>query len=280
MKTDDRAIRVRVLRRRRGLVPLDVEQLWRYRDLLIQLAWRSIVVRYKQSLFGLLWALINPLVNMAVFTLVFGRVARLPSQGAPYEVLILAALVPWQYASGVFTRGTASLVGAGNIIQKVYFPRLILPLSTVVAELVDFTIAFLLLLVVMPLYGVSYGPLLLLTPLFFLLAALAGLAPALWLGTLNVKYRDVGQVAPVLVRIGMFVTPVMYDAAIVPERWRLLYRLNPMVGVVDGFRWCVLGPAFEPHWPSLAASAGLALIAFVGGLYYLRYYEKSFADVV
>lgn len=280
MKDNAGTMRVRVLRRRRGLVPLDVPQLWRYRDLLVQLAWRSIVVRYKQSLFGLLWALINPLVNMAVFTLVFGRVARLPSQGAPYAVLILAALVPWQYASGVFTRGTAALVGAGNIIQKVYFPRLILPLSAVLAELVDFAIAFLLLLVIMPLYGVPYGPRLLLAPLFFLLAAVAGLAPALWLGTLNVKYRDVGQVAPVLVRIGMFVTPVMYDAAIVPEQWRLLYRLNPMVGVVDGFRWCVLGPAFEPHWPTLAAGAILSAVVFVGGLYCLRYFEKTFADVV
>ncbi len=270
----------RILRPRGGLVPLDLAGLWRFRDLLGLLAWRNIVVRYKQSLVGPLWALVNPVLNMVVFTLIFSRVGKLPSGGAPYAVMIFAALLPWNCAAGIFTRGSASLAGAGALIQKVYFPRIILPLSSVLTELVDFALAFTVLVVLLLGYGLPLRPQLVLLPAFLLLGLIAALGPALWLGTLNVKYRDVSQIAPVLARLGMFVTPVFYDAALVPERWRLLYGLNPMVGVIEGFRWCVLGGSFAPHWPSFAIGGTLAVALFVGGLYFLRYYEKSFADVV
>lgn len=263
----------------RGWQAIDLREIWRYRELLYFLAWRDVKVRYKQTVIGALWAVLQPFLTMVVFSVIFGRLLGLETEGAPYPVFTYAALLPWTFFSGALTRSGVSLVSDANLISKVYFPRLILPFASVLSMLVDFAIAFVILIGMMFYYGITPGPAVLILPLFLLLAFLTALGVGLWLSALNVKYRDITYVIPFMVQFWLFLTPVAYPITLIPERWQPLYSLNPMVGVVEGFRWVLFG---EQHlsWLPLIISTGAILAVFVGGLFYFRRMENEFADVV
>ena len=263
----------------RGWLGLNLGDLWAYRELLYFLTWRDIKVRYKQTVLGAAWAIIQPLVTMVIFSIVFGRLARLPSDGLPYPIFTYAALLPWTFFAGAVTRAGSSVVGSAGLISKVYFPRLVVPLSAVVSGVVDFAIAFVILLGMMAYYGAKPTLAVLALPLFLLLALATALGVALWLSALNVRYRDVGYVIPFLVQIWLFASPVAYSSSLVPERWRPLYGLNPMAGVVEGFRWALLGTAWKPGL-LIAVSVGVVLIVLLSGALYFRRMEDTFADVV
>jgi lipopolysaccharide transport system permease protein len=263
----------------RGWVPLHLAELWAYRELLYFLVWRDIKVRYKQTALGAAWAVIQPFFTMVVFSVFFGRRAGLPSEGLPYPVFTYCALVPWTYFATALTQSSNSLVDHARLITKVYFPRLLVPAAAVVAGLLDLAIAFVVLVAMLLYYGVTPGPAVLLLPCFALLATLTALAVGLWLSALNVQYRDVRYTIPFLVQFWLFVTPVAYSSTLVPERWRTLYALNPMTGVVEGFRWALLGRREAPGL-MLAASVVSVLVLLAGGLLYFRRMEQRFADVV
>jgi lipopolysaccharide transport system permease protein len=269
-----------IIRPKHGLVAIDFKELWRYRELFGFLAWRDILVRYKQTAIGVAWAVIQPILTMVVFTVIFGRLAKLPSSGAPYPVMIFAALLPWQFFANALSQSSGSLIGSANIISKVYFPRLIIPVSSTISGVVDFLISFTILIGLIIWYGVSLRFHLLLLPLFFFVGFFAALAVGLWLSALNVKYRDVRYVVPFLVQVGLFVSPVGFISGIVPGKWRFWYTLNPMVGVIDGFRWAILGPNFEPYWPGFWASLAILSLILLCGAYYFRFTEKTFADII
>jgi len=254
-------------------------ELWEYRELLYFLTWRDIKVRYKQTVLGAAWAVIQPLFMMLVFSLFFGKLAGVPSDGIPYPVFSLCGLLPWQLFSYSLTQAGNSLVGSQNLITKVYFPRLVVPISAVLGSVVDFAIAFVLLLGMMFYYGIVPGWQMLALPALVLLAVLAALGVGLWLSALNVQYRDVRYTISFLVQFWMFATPVAYPSSIVPEKWRVLYGLNPMVGVVDGFRWALLGKPESPGAP-LLISVIVVFALLAGGLYYFRRMEQQFADIV
>jgi lipopolysaccharide transport system permease protein len=256
----------RIIRPKKGLVAIDFGELWRYRELFLFLAWRDILVRYKQTAIGILWAVIQPFMIMIVFTVIFGGLAKFPSKGVPYAVMTFAAVLPWQFAAGM--------------ISKIYFPRLIVPGSATLSGVVDFAISLLMLFGLMVWYHVEFRLHLLLLPLFFMLGFATAFGASLWLSALNVKYRDVKYVVPFIVRMGMYISPVGFMSSIVPEKWQFLYSLNPMVGVIDGFRWCVLGAKFEPYWPGFWISMAVVAIILVSGAYYFRFTEKTFADVI
>lgn len=277
---DTPAITERIIKPKHGLVAVDFNELWRYRELFGFLAWRDILVRYKQTAIGILWAVIQPVLTMIVFTVIFGRVAKLPSAGAPYAVMIFAALLPWQFFANAMSFSSQSLVGSANMIQKVYFPRLIIPASSTISGALDFAISFVILLVLMLWYGVTFRVHLLLLPLFFMIGFFAAFGVGLWLSALNVKYRDVKYVVPFMVRMGLYVSPVGFMSSVVPEKYRFWYSLNPMVGVIDGFRWAILGPDFEPYWPGFWASTAVVLVVLVTGAYFFRFTEKTFADLI
>jgi homopolymeric O-antigen transport system permease protein len=262
-----------------SFMPLDLRELWAFRDLLAILTWRDVSVRYKQSLIGVGWVVLQPLATVVLFTVIFGWFARLPSEGAPYPVFTFCALLPWNYFARALTDSSTSLVGSTHLLTKVYFPRLILPLSRVLAGLVDFAVGFVALLALMLWYGIrpSWG--ILLIPVFLILAMCAALAIGLWLTALNVRYRDIGFVMPFLVQFWMFATPVAYSSSIVPETWRWLFALNPMVGVVEGFRWALLGKA-PPNMGSMIGSLAMVVIVLLGGLYYFRRTEQTVADLI
>ena len=253
--------------------------LWEYRELLYFLVWRDVKVRYKQTALGILWAVLQPFMTMVVFTIFFGNLGQFPSDGVPYPIFAYTALLPWQLFACSLAASGNSLVGNQQLITKVYFPRLIVPLSAVLVGLVDFSLSFVILLGMMLYYGVSPTGAVLLLPFFVLLAVATALALGLWLATLNVQYRDVQYAIPFLTQFWLFITPIAYPSSLVPEQWRTLYSLNPMVGVVDGFRWALLGQTAKPD-----AAIGLSIlvtgILLVGGLYYFRRMEKTFADVV
>ena len=270
----------RVLRHKPGLAALDLGELWRYRELFLFLSWRDILVRYKQTYLGIAWALLQPFLTMVVFTVLFGRLAKFPSNGAPYAVMTFAALLPWQFFANALSESSNSLVASSSMISKVYFPRLIIPASSVLSGIVDFAISLIILAVLMIWYGMHLNIRLLMLPIFFLVAASFAFAGGLWLGALNVKYRDVKYVVPFFTRMGLYVCPVGFLSTIVPERWRFLYSLNPMVGVIDGFRWCILGDGFAPNWPGFWVSLVFVAVLLVGGLFYFRSTEKRFADVI
>jgi lipopolysaccharide transport system permease protein len=271
----------RIIRPRNGLAAMDLAELWRYRELFWQLAWRNVLIRYKQTLLGIAWAILQPLLTVLVFSFVFGRLAKLPSDGVPYAVLTFAALLPWQYFSNAMSESSNSLIASQNMITKVYFPRLIIPGSAVLSGAIDFLISLVLLVLMMFYYQVSFSHKLLLLPFFFLFTTMAALAVGLWLSALNVKYRDVKHVVPFLTRLGLYATPVGFSLSIVPEKWLMwFYTLNPMVGAVEGFRWCILGDQFEPHWPGMAASTAVCVVMLISGAYYFRTTEKTFADVI
>ncbi len=270
---------VLVIRPTSGFVPLDLHEIWNYRELLYFLTWRDIKVRYKQTVLGIAWAVIQPLLMMIVFTLFFGRLAKIPSDGMPYPLFAFAALLPWQMFSRALTDASTSLVVNERLITKVYFPRLLVPASAVLATLVDFGIAFVLLLGMMVFYGVVPNQALVTLPLFILLALITALGVGFWLSALDAQYRDVRYTLPFLTQFWLFATPVVYPSSLVPEPWRLLYGLNPMVGVVEGFRWALLGREMPPD-AMLAVSVIVSLVIFVGGLYYFSRMEKNLADVV
>jgi len=256
-----------------------LRELWDYRELLYFLTWRDIKVRYKQTVLGAIWVVIQPLFMMLVFSLFFGRLARVPSDGVPYPVFTFCALLPWQLFAHALTESSNSLVGNQNLITKVYFPRLVVPISAVLGGLVDFAIAFVMLLVLMVIYGIVPGWQIVFVPALVLLAVMAALGVGLWLSALNVQYRDVRYTINFMVQFWLFATPVAYPSSIVPEKWRLLYGLNPMVGVVDGFRWALLGKPDSLGLP-LLISIVVVLMLLVGGLYYFRRLEQQFADIV
>ena len=254
--------------------------LWRYRELFQVLAWRDVSVRYKQTVIGVAWAVIRPFLTMLVLTVIFGTVAKLPSEGnAPYALLVFTGLLPWTFFSMALSDASNSLVGNANLISKVYFPRLIVPVATVVVALVDFLISFSILLIMMVWYQWLPGVQVLFLPLFILLAFFSSLGPSLWITSLNVKYRDFRYVIPFIVQFGLYVSPVGFSSSVVPENWRLLYSLNPIVGVIDGFRWCILGES-EIYWPSLALSLTMTLLFLWFGIRQFRSMEKSFADLI
>ncbi len=278
--TQRAAVAERVIRPRKGLVPIDFRELWAYRELLGFLVWRDIVIRYKQTAIGILWAVIQPVLSMVVFTVIFSRLAKLSSGGAPYAVMTFAAILPWQFFAGALSQSSASVVGSSAMISKVYFPRFFIPASATLGGLADFLVSLVILFGLMLWYGVPFRPHLLLLPCFFAVGAAAAFGAGLWFGALNVKYRDVKYVVPFLVRLGMYVSPVGFMSAVVPERWRFWYSLNPMVGVIDGFRWAILGPEFEPYWPAFAVSVAVVALVLVSGAYFFRSTERTFADVI
>jgi len=263
---------------------VNVAELWRYRELFLFLAWRDIAVKYKQTVLGISWALVQPFLTTVVFTVLFGHFARFPSQGKPYAVMTLAALLPWQFFSNALTESSNSLVASANMVSKVYFPRLIVPAAAVLSGLVDFLISLALLAGVMIWFHVPFRASLLWLPVFLGGAFATAFAAGVWLSALNVQYRDVKYVVPFFTRIGLYVCPVAFMSSLVLEkcgpRLHFLYSLNPMVGVIDGFRWCVLGSGFEPYWPGVAGSMVVLLAVLGSGIVYFRTTEKRFADVI
>ena len=255
--------------------------LWSYRELFAILAWRDLAVRYKQTVIGAAWAVIRPLLTMAIFTVIFSVVAKLPSEGtAPYPVMVYSAMLPWFLFSSILSDASNSLVTNSNLIGKVYFPRLIVPSATIVVGLVDFAISFVLLLGMMAYFQFWPDWRVLLLPVFVLLAVLATLGPALLMTALNVKYRDFRFIIPFIVQFGLYASPVGFTSAVVPEEWRLLYSLNPMVGVIDGFRWCLLGGEATLYWPGFVMSLGVVIALLWIGVSYFRSTEKTFADLI
>ena len=276
----------RIIRPSRGLVPIDFAELWRYRELLWMLAWRNILVRYKQTYLGVLWAVIQPFMIMVVVTVVFGKIAKMPDGGAPYPVLTFAAVLPWQFFGSTLTGASGSLVNSQSLITKIYFPRLILPISTALSGALDFLISLGMLFVLMLWFGVPFSLNLLALPLFFLLAFAASLSLSLWLSALNVKYRDVGHIVPFIVRFGLYASPVGFLAtSLIPgvlsaDQLIWYYTLNPMVGILEGFRWCILGDGFAPLWPGLWIGSAVITVILVAGAYFFRSVERTFADLI
>jgi lipopolysaccharide transport system permease protein len=263
-----------------GLAALNLRDVWAYRELVWFMVWRDVKVRYKQTLLGMLWAVIQPVLTMIVFTFLFGRVAKVPTDGIPYPIFSYTALLPWGLFVTALNQGSRSLVAHNNMITKIYFPRLILPLSSVLAGLVDFAIAFLVLIVLMIIYGTRPAWSMIWTlPLFLVLAILTALGVALWLSAFNVRYRDVNHALPFIAQIWFFLTPVAYSASVVSEQWRLIYSLNPMAGVVNGFRWGLLGAGTGPD-TALWISIVISFVILVTGLFYFRSMERTFADTI
>lgn len=266
-----------------GWLSLQLGRVWQYRELLYFLVWRDVKVRYKQTALGVLWVVLQPLVSMAVFTVLFGYLLDMPSGDVPYPVFVYAGLLPWSYFAGSLTRSSQSLVGNAHLITKVYFPRLIIPISGVTSGLVDFGISFLVLLGLMALFGIRPTWAVIFLPAFLLLAMGTALGFGLWLGALNVRYRDVNYLVPFLVQMWMYLTPVVYAASFIPEEYRWLLALNPMTGVVEGFRWALLGGQLgEAQGPGalFVVSVMIALVVLVSGLAFFRRTERTFADVV
>lgn len=256
------------------------KDLWRYRELFYFLAWRDILVRYKQTIIGITWAIIRPVLTMIVFTVVFGKIAKLPSGGAPYPIMVFAALLPWQFFAASFSEAGNSLIANTNMISKVYFPRLVLPTTAVIVSFVDFLISFAILLAMMLWYEFIPEVRIIMLPLFVLIAFGASMAGGLWIAALNVKYRDFRYIIPFIVQFGLYISPVGFTSSIVPDKWRLLYSLNPMVGVIDGFRWAILGGEYQLYLPGFLLSLALVAFILVSGIVYFRKTEKTFADVI
>ncbi len=258
---------------------VDWRELWEYRDLLYFLTWRDVKVRYKQTALGAAWAILQPLAAMVIFSVIFGALARVPSNGVPYPVFAYAALVPWTFFANAVISGSNSLVDQEDLLTKVYFPRILAPAAAVLAGLIDVGIASVVLVAMMVIFGVVPSLAVLTIPLFLLLACAAALAVAVWLSALNVRFRDVRYTLPFLIQIWLFASPVVYPSSLVPEPWNLLYALNPMVGVIDGFRWALLGDVPMP-WLNLAVSTAAVALLLAGGLRYFRRMERSFADAI
>lgn len=257
-----------------------VEDLWRFRELFLFLAWRDILVRYKQTVMGILWALLQPALTMLVFTVVFGMLAKMPSGDAPYALLVYCGLLPWQFFSRAVTEGSASLLSNASLVSKTYFPRLIMPAAAVCTALVDFVISMGLLGVLLAWWQHMPGWRILLAPLFFAIAFLPAIGAGVWLSALNAKYRDFRYIVPFLVQLGLYASPVGYQSSVIPEQWRLVYALNPMTSAIDGFRWSILGGDQVLHLPGVLVSALVAIGVFIAGITYFRMTERKFADVI
>ncbi len=262
-----------------GWTALRLEEVWEYRELLYFLIWRDIKVRYKQTALGAAWAIIQPLFTMLVFSLFFGRLAGVPSDGMPYPIFSYAALVPWTFFANGLTQSTNSLVGGQNLIKKVFFPRLLLPIASVLSGLVDFALAFVVLLVMMFFYGFVPTANIIWLPPLLVLALISALGVSLWLSALNVQYRDVRHAVPFVIQLWMFATPIVYPSSLLTEPWQTLYGLNPMAGVIEGFRWALLGTDTVPG-PMIALSTLVSVACLVSGAFYFRRLERSFADIV
>jgi lipopolysaccharide transport system permease protein len=278
-RESDRGRPTLLIRPSRGWAALDLADLWQYRELIYFLTWRDIKVRYKQTVLGGAWAILQPFLTMVVFSVFFGRLAGIPSDGLPYPIFAYCALLPWQLFAHALTESSNSLVANERLITKVYFPRLVVPISAVLAGLLDFLVAFVVLIGMMMYYHIRPTAAVWTVPLFLLLAVGAALGVGLWLSALNVQYRDVRYTIPFLTQFWLFLTPVAYPSTLVPVSWRALYGLNPMAGVVEGFRWALLGKTEGPG-ALLAVSVAITIVILVGGLYYFRRMEKTFADVV
>lgn len=267
------------LRPNRGLFDLDFKSVWKHRELLVFLIWRELKVRYKQAALGMGWAIIQPLFAVLIFTLIFGIFARIPSDGVPYPLFALAATLPWTYFAEAMRRSATSLVTDSELVRKIYFPRLILPLAMVVAPLVDFLVGFVILLCMMAWYGIMPGWHLVFLPAFLFIAMMLALAAGLWLGPVNVRFRDIMHTLPFLIQIWMYASPIVYPLSMVPEQYRTLYSLNPMVGVVEGFRWALLGTG-QPDFTAMGLSVLIISVALVSGIVFFKKMERSFADVI
>ena len=255
--------------------------IWHYRELFLILAWRDVAVRYKQTIIGAAWAIIRPFLMMVVFTLIFGKVAKLPTDGAaPYAIMVYAGLLPWYLFSSILSEASSSLVGNASLISKVYFPRIIIPASSAVVALVDFVISIVILAGLMLWYGFVPSWQIIFLPFFILLAIVASLGPALWITALNVKYRDFRYIIPFIIQFGLYVSPVGFSSNVIPEEWRILYSLNPVVGVIDGFRWSLLGGESQLYMPGFLMSLGIVIFFLWYGIRYFRKTEKTFADLV
>ncbi len=261
------------------LLRLNLRELWDYRELLMFLTWRDIKVRYRQTILGAAWAILQPLTAMVIFSIVFGQLAKLPSDGIPYPIFTFTALLPWNFFSGALTRTTMSLVSSSNLLSKVYFPRVIIPLSASLGALVDFAFAFLILLGMMLFYAIAPTPRMLILPFLLLLALFAAFGIGLWLSALNVRYRDVNYIIPFVVQVWLYASPVAYSSTLIPAQWQWLYGLNPMVGVIEGFRWALLGTSWEPGGLILLSTL-IVLFVLLTGLFYFHRMEDSFADIV
>ena len=278
-KSQEVSLPTSVIESKSGLGGLDLGAIWDYRELLYILIWRDVKVRYKQTVIGAGWAIFQPVMTMAIFTVVFGSFVKIPSDGLPYSVFAYTALAPWAYFSQALSRSGTSLVGNANLITKVYFPRLLIPLTSVMAPAVDFLFAFLVLLGLIAWFGIvpTWG--LLALPLFFLLAMITALAIGLWLSPLNARYRDVGHAIPFLIQLWMFASPVVYPVSLVPESWRLLYSLNPMAGVIEGFRWALLGKG-SPDFTLMLVSAVVVFVLLAGGIVFFKRMERTLTDII
>lgn len=254
--------------------------LWQYRELFYFLAWRDLLVRYKQTAIGISWALIRPIITMVVLTVVFGNLAKMDSGGVPYPILVFAGLLPWQFFSNALSESSNSLILNANMVSKVYFPRMIVPASSIIVSFVDFLISALILTGLMIYYQYLPDWRMLSLPLFVSIAFAAAMGGGLWLSALNVEYRDFRFLVPFIVQFGLYISPVGFSSSVVPEEWRLLYSLNPMVGVIDGFRWAILGGDFQLYWPGFAVSVMLVFLLLWSGIWYFRKMERTFADII
>lgn len=254
--------------------------LWRYRELFYFLSWRDILVRYKQTVIGIAWSVLRPLLTMLVFSVVFGKLAKLPSPGAPYPILVFSAMLPWQLFSGSLNDSSGSVVASAGLITKVYFPRVIIPASTVIVNLIDFLLSFVILCVLMVFYDFVPSWRIVVLPGFLALAVLAAFGVGLWASALNVKYRDFRYIVPFFTQIGLYISPVGFSSSIIPEKWRLLYSANPMVGVIDGFRWAIIGGEVNLYWQGFVLSIALTLLILFSGLRHFRRMERNFADII
>lgn len=253
---------------------------WRHRELLMFLVWRDIIVRYKQTVVGTSWVLIRPFLTMLVFTFVFGKVANLASGNVPYSLVVFTGLLPWFFFSSALSECSNCLIGNANLLAKIYFPRLIVPVGSITVSMVDFLITFVLLFLVMAWFKFMPGWHIVFVPLFMVLAVLVSFGLGLWTAALNVRYRDFRHLIPFVLQLGVYVSPVGYSSQILPEKWRLVYSLNPMVGVIDGFRWSILGGDFTMYWPGLIISVALSVTLVATGIWYFRKTESTFADVI
>jgi len=270
----------RVIKPKKGFIGIGFRELCRYRELFFFLAWKDILVRYKQAVIGIGWAVIKPLLTMLIFTFVFGKVARLPSGGVPYPLLAYTGLLPWYLFANSLTYSSNSLVGNPHLVTKVYFPRMIIPTSAIISNLVDFLISFIILLGLMAWYRITPPLTIVYLPIFVLLALCASFGAGFWFSALNVEYRDVKYIVPFIVQLGLYVSPVGFNSSLIPDKWSLVYSLNPMVSVIDGFRWSILGDNFAPSPRALATSACTVLILLITGILYFRRMERTFADVI
>lgn len=268
-----------VIRPSKGFSKLDLVALWKFRELFYFLVWRDVKIRYKQTVIGAAWAIVQPLMTMVVFTVIFGNFAKIPSDGLPYAIFSYTALLPWNYFSQAIARSGNSLVGDSNLIRKVYFPRLIIPLASVSSPLVDFFVSFLVLLAMLAWFGITPGWGVLVLPAFLVLAFMTALAVGLWLAPLNARYRDIGYTIPFLVQLWMYASPVVYAVSMVPEKWRLIFSLNPLAGVIEGFRWALLGKG-DPAIGAITISACVVLMLLLGGVFFFKRMERYFTDVL